>query len=417
MGEVKNGVAEIISLAVLILDQLWKAVFENYFFWIVLALVALQYRRIAKARENMFGIRGNTVFRDTAKATAYGVAGGLVGSYLLVMTGVNLTGLGINFLWPLALLLMLINPRFLCFSYAGGVIALCSLLLGEPNIDIPQLMGLIAILHLVESLLIYFSGHVGATPMFTKNSAGQMVGGFTLQKFWPLPIVAVAFLPGISGFTTLPPMPDWWPVIKFGHEFIPGMVGVLFPFVAGLGYGDLAIAHTPVEKSKMSARNLSIFSLVLLTLALLAPHFQLFKYLAALFAPLGHEAVIFIGQRTELNGKPIFIPPLRGVKVLEAVPNTAARNAGISSGDIIYAVNGEPINSKRDIETILWGRPDFVEIEYITHTKKEWKRAFARMKPHQPLGLIAVPEGDENMYTELRTQSLISRVLRKLWKS
>ncbi len=404
--------AETLSLTGLVLKELWKAVFNNFLFWVVLALVAFQYRRIAKARENLFGIRGNTVFKDTVMATGYGIIGGIAGSFLLVLTGVNLTGVGISYIWPLALFLMLVNPRFLCFSYAGGIIALSNLILGAPQVDIPQLMGLIAILHLVESLLISFSGHVGATPMFTKTASGHLVGGFTLQKFWPLPIVTVAFLPEASGFSLLPPMPDWWPVIKFGQGFEIGLIGTLIPFVAGLGYGDIALAHTPVEKSKMSARNLSIFSLILLLLALLASRYRLLEYVAALFAPLGHEAVIYLGQNTELKGKPIFVPPLRGVRVLEAVPYTAAQAAGIRSGDVIYAINGEPVNSKRDIETILWARPGLLEIEYITYLKKKWQRAIVRLKPHQPLGIIAVPEGDEAMYTEFNAQSLISRVLK-----
>ncbi|MFA5880915.1 MAG: PDZ domain-containing protein [Eubacteriales bacterium] len=407
----------ILSFISLILGQLWQAVFGSFLFWVVLALVAVQYRRIAKTRESFFGIKGNSVLIDIASATVYGIAGGIAGSFLLVLTGINLTGLGINYIWPLALLLMLINPRFLCFSYAGGIIALSNLLFGAPSVDVPQLMGLVAILHLVESLLINFSGHVGATPMFTKNASGQLVGGFTLQKFWPIPIVAIAFLSNPSDLALLPAMPDWWPLIKFDQGFALSAVGVLYPFVAGLGYGDLVLAHTPVEKSKMSARNLSIYSLILLVLALLASRYGLFKYLAALFAPLGHEAVIYIGQDTELRGKPIFIPPAKGVRVLEAVPNTAVQKAGIKSGDVIYAINGEGVNSKRDIETIIWARPSLLEIEYISYTQKKWQRAFINLRLNQPLGIIAVPEGDETMYTKINTRSLISRVIRKFRKA
>ncbi len=401
-------------LAKLISGELVRAVFGSFMFWVVLFFVAIQYRRIARMRESLFGIRGNTVLKDTATATLYGIIGGAVGSLLLVLTGIDINRLGIAYIWPLALFLMLINPRFLCFSYAGGIVALSKLLLGVPEVvDIPQLMGLVAILHLVESLLISFSGHQGATPMFTRNASGQLVGGFTLQKFWPLPLVAVAFLSGNPGYTLLPAMPGWWPAIRFGQEFPLAAVGVLVPFVAGLGYGDLALAHTPVEKSKMSARNLSIFSLILLVLSLLASRIPVFEYLAAIFAPLGHEVVIYIGQKTELGGKPIFVPPLRGVRVLEAVPNTAAQAVGIRSGDVIYAINGEAMNGKGDIERVLWGDPGFLEIEYVTHARKRWQRAMVRLRPHQPLGIIAVPEGDEGVYTEFANQSLISRLLKK----
>lgn len=405
----------ILDLAMLILDELRRGIFD-ILFWVVLGLVALQYRRIARTRESLFGIRGNTVLKDTATATLYGIIGGTAGSFLLVLTGINVMGLGIGYVWPLALLLLLINPRFLCFSYAGGIVALSNLLLGVPEVDIPQLMGLVAILHLIESILIYFSGHIGATPMFTKKPSGQIVGGFTLQKFWPLPIVAIALLPDPTGLTLLPSMPGWWPVIKIGEGFSFGLEAALLPFVAGLGYGDLAIAHTPVEKSKMSARNLSIYSFILIAFSMLASHYRVFAYLAVVFAPLGHEAVIFMGQNTELKGKPVFIPPLRGVRVLEAVPNNAAQTAGIRSGDIIYTINGNDINSKRDIEAIMYEHPALAEIEYITHAGRKWQRSVVRLKPYQSLGIIAVPEGYETMYTEFKDRNIITRIIGRLCK-
>lgn len=401
------------DLAGLIIVELGNAIFNGYF-WIVLALVAFQYHRIAKGRERLFGIKGSNVLKDTALATAFGLVGGLIGSVLLVLAGIDLMGLGIGYIWPLALFLMFINPRFLCFSYAAGIIAMFSLLFGVLEINIPHLMGLVAVLHLVESLLISFSGHVGAVPMYTKLKTGKIVGGFTLQKFWPLPIVALAFLPDFSGLTTLPKMPGWWPLIKLGSEFSLNPVGVLLPFVAGLGYGDLALAHTPVEKSKMSARNLSIYSMVLLLMALLASRYQLFLYIAALFAPLGHELVIYIGKYTEISGKPIFVPAGRGVRVLEAVPNSAAHKAGIESGDIIFSVNGVEVASKRDIEAVVWGSAGLLEMEFISHAGGNWQRTVARITPHLPMGIIAVPEGYETMYAEIANPVPLSGLWRRI---
>lgn len=407
---------EVISFVGLIISELGRAIFDNYFFWVVLALVAFQYRRIAKNREYLFGIVGNSVLKETALATAFGLAGGLACSFLLVFIGINVNGLGIAYIWPLALFLILISPRFLCFSYAGGIVALSSLVFGFPKVDIPQLMGLIAILHLVESLLIYLSGHTGATPMFTKTASGRLVGGFTLQKFWPLPIVAVGFFPHSLDLTILPSMPDWWPVIKYSQIFNIHAVGLLIPFVAGLGYGDLALAKTPLEKSKISARNLSIYSLVLFFLALAASRFHVFQYLAVLFAPLGHEAVIYIGQKTELRGTPVFVPPVVGVRVLEAVSNTPAIKAGIRPGDVIHAINRILVNSKRDVEQILLEKPRNVEIEYVSYADKKYKRASVQLHLNQPLGIIAVPEGDELVYSEMVNQSIFSRIIQRFRK-
>ena len=405
------------TLINLIFNEFMRAIFgEPYLFWVVMALVALQYRKIAKSRERLFGIRANTVVKDTLAATGFGLAGGLAASFLMVLTGVNLSALGISWLWGLALILMLISPRFLCFSYSGGIVAMTNLLFGLPDIDVPQLMGLIAILHLIESLLIYFSGHVGATPMYTKMADGRLVGGYSLQKFWPLPVVAIAILglPDAFAYSVLPPMPDWWPAIRFGQNFSANSVGVLIPVIVGLGYGDIALTRTPAEKSRMSAFHLSIFSVILLGLAILASRYPIFNFVAALFSPLGHEAVIFIGQRKEMLGRPLYVPPTQGVRVLEAVTDTPARKAGISSGDILYTINGYPVNSKTDIESILLADPRHMEIQFASRESNQWKRVSFNMQRYESMGIIPVPEGDETVYTEFKNRSLLGRVARKL---
>ena len=130
-----------------------------------------------------------------------------------MVLGISINDLGILYLWVLAVLLMLINPRFLCFSYAGGLLALFSLFTGYPKLNIPALMGLVAVLHLVESALILASGHSGSLPVYVRNRFGRVVGAFNLQKFWPVPLAIIAI--GYIG-PQLPRMPGWWPLLGTG---------------------------------------------------------------------------------------------------------------------------------------------------------------------------------------------------------
>lgn len=394
------------------------AAFQNPVFWVLVVLVGFQYRRIAKTRENLFGVRSGSVYKDTLVSAGHGVIGGIAGSYLLVLTGVTLDNVGIRYIWPLAVLMMLINPRFLCFSYAGGIVAVASLLLGNPaGINIPQLMALVAILHLVESMLILMGGHAGATPMFTKDRTGRIVGGFTLQKFWPIPIVAlvIAATQQIQGPEYLN-MPDWWPLIKTTANTGRDSTFMLVPVIAALGYGDLAVACTPEEKSRISARNLSLYSLVLLALAVLASRWTVFTWLAAFFAPLGHELIIYIGQNMEYRQKPVFIPPVRGVMVLEAVPGSPAGAVGLRSGDVIYAINGYQVNGKKDVDEILLYCPPLLELEYVSRQTGRWQRGIVRSLTYRPLGIIFVPEGDEGVYVEMKNVSLLRRLWEKIFK-
>ncbi|ADG83571.1 PDZ domain-containing protein [Thermincola potens] len=406
------------DVALRILEGIVQSIL-NPLFLVIVGLVGIQHRRIAKNRETFFGLRGGSVILDTFYSTVFGILGGIIGSFLLVLTGVSLDNIGVGYVWPLALFLMLINPRFLCFSYAGGIIGLTGVLFGyPPGVKVPQLMALIAILHMVESFLILVSGHRGAIPIYTRTKKSTaVVGGFTLQKFWPIPLMALTLVTTdmIDGQNVLqlPYLPDWGPLIKpyLGkHLFV---VPALMPVLAALGYGDMAIARTPRQKSRISARNLSIYSLILLGLALISAKYRFVQMLAALFAPLGHELVIYLGQRMELREEPVFTHTGDGVMVLEAVSHTLADDMGIMPGDVIYSINGIPVNSKADIEAVLILRPKYLQVEFLSRAKQRWQRKTALFKPNQVLGVIPVPQGYENTYMEMKSGGLLPKIWHK----
>jgi hypothetical protein len=104
-----------------LLPQIAMAVLQTLlqpFFWIVIVLVWLLYRRMQKTMEALFGVR-ESALSPVLTSLVYGIAGGLLGSVLIVVLGISINNLGILYLWGLAVLLMLVDPRFLCFSYAG----------------------------------------------------------------------------------------------------------------------------------------------------------------------------------------------------------------------------------------------------------------------------------------------------------
>src|SRR5690606_12129243 len=93
---------------------------------------------------------------------------------------------GILYLWMIALSLSLFNLRYLCFSYAGGIVALMNLIFGFPSINPIGIIALVGILHLVESLLIWLDGFSDAVPVFLKRKDGNIVGGYIMNRIWPL---------------------------------------------------------------------------------------------------------------------------------------------------------------------------------------------------------------------------------------
>ncbi|MGB9661762.1 MAG: PDZ domain-containing protein [Moorellaceae bacterium] len=382
----------------------------NPLFWLLVLLVAYQYRRVVRFKEELFGVRGEPVWQHALKATLHGVLGGLGGSLVMVLVGVSLSSIGINYLWALAILLMFISPRFLCFSYAGGIISLANLLWGWPQVDVPHLMGLVAVLHMVEAVLIRTSGPLGAVPVYIEHQ-GQVVGAFNMQKFWPIPIAALALVslpPWLSPGAAVP-MPDWWPLIRPAAMPEPGQaLFVVLPVLAGLGYGDVAITSSPEEKSKVSARNLAVYSVVLLFICILASRVRPVTWAAALFGPLGHEYTIWLGRQLEKRGTPIYVPGDRGAKVLDVLRHSAAGRLGLKSGDIILEVNGMPVRDRETLGLALGAVESKVEIRFYRPGEGE-HAAGTYKEADEPLGTILVPEPGDKPQVELSTRGWLLR--------
>lgn len=355
-----------------------------------------------------------------------------------MLLGLSLESIGIIYLWPLAIILLLFNPRFLCFAYAGGIIATFSLIIrflqpywpvlgeiglcqGIAQIHLPGLLALIGILHLTESFLIYFSGHLGSSPIYLKTPAGEVVGGYSLQRFWPLPLAGLwaqvvaessdILIGGIS-------MPDWWPLL--GEVMNPGsgeqVVYLLVPLVAGLGYSDLALSSSPQNKRKKTARNLAFYSILLSALAVISSFRPEALLPAALFAPLGHELVIKKGNEEEFAGRPLFrAGPEGGLKVLAVFPGSPAQKAGVEVGDRLVQVNDEPVNSEMDFGHLirLYYHRLFFKIrrdgrELDLHVQLD-------PQPASRVGLIFAPIGRTGAYVEIKQSSFWRNVRRRFF--
>ena len=169
----------------------------------------------------------------------------MIGSLTVMLLGISITEAGLIYVWPLALILALIHPHLMCFSYAGGIVALFSLMTGLLRIDVAGLMGLVAVLHFVESLLIYFAGHINATPVFVKNERHGIVGGFSLQEFWPVPIMLLTVITGDFPSMDVVQMPDWWPLIRPPAHILQNTQAIyLMLHGSSVGIRDIALTRT-----------------------------------------------------------------------------------------------------------------------------------------------------------------------------
>jgi hypothetical protein len=322
--------------------------------------------------------------------------------------------MGVEYLILISLALMLIEPRFLCFSYSGGLLSLAALIFGIKGIDVTGILMLVAILHLVESILIFFDGHRGAIPVFLERDDGSVVGGFTMQRYWPIPLVILLFMgfESAAGGDVIS-TPDWWPVVRpyIEPERLQQAMFQALPIAAILGYGEFTSACLPKDKCRRTSWKLAVFSLVLFGLSAASVHIYAFKYIAALFAPLAHEFILIREKRMERDMTPLFSNVPDGIRVLDTVPDGAAEAMGIVPGDIVVSVNNKPVTEEEDLEEFF---KEYVTFIWVGVKDREGTLRTLEYKNYKDgiddLDIIAVPRSTEGLATVRERKSFIKRM-------
>lgn len=403
--------------------QSFLGIFTGLVFWIPLLIVGLLYKKMTKVSLYLFGTAGEPPWRLTLLTATFGILGGFLGSCLLIIVGISVNEIGGIYLLFTALLLMLIQQRFLCFAYAGGVLSICSLLFGFPQLSVPHVMALVAVLHLIEAVLIYSTGSIYALPIYVATKEGRIVGGYNLQKFWPMPLVLLfaGVYPDPQIIKGVVSMPEWWPLLKPGFSALEGeIVYSLLAIPAILGYGDIAISAPPREKTRVAAWELAAYSVILLLLAIGASYYPFLVFPAAIFGPLGHELVIYLGQKREVGREPLYVPPPRGVKLLFVQRGSPLALAGVKAGDILLSLNGLAVNENQEIREIMAGFPEGfkdVELEYQAAATGKLKKVRVDFSEEPSRGYIPVPSWHTSAYLQVATSaSLLKKWWRKLHK-
>lgn len=356
------------------------------FFWLIVAIVWWQNKRLSKQKSRFFHLPEEKVWKKTLVSVTAGIFGGIIASMLMLILGVNVADIGIDYLWILALILALINPRFVCFAYSGGILAAINALFGVPFLSGAQVLALIGVLHFVEGVLVYLTGHRQAMPVYIKWHDGRIVGAFNMQSFWPIPLIALYLnQDSLLNFGEIIAMPDWWPLLPtylHGGFTLYMLAGVL----AALGYSDLAATEPIRVKTKRAAWQLLVYGMVMIELAFVSTKSSVIAFLAALAAPLGHELIINLGQRSEKRGEPIFVESPEGIRVLDVLENFPADKVGIKTDDIILSANGVIVHNYAELSGGAW------------LVKRRNKHFNVWMPASEEWGIIPVPRFERGSY-------------------
>lgn len=392
--------------------------FISYIFWIIVLLVYSQYKRVETMEVGIHGIALNKALPQTLQAIGYGLVGGILGTLIMVYIGVSPYTTSFGSLLALALALYLIHPRFVCFSYAAAILSLLSLATGWPHLYVPGVVAIVAVLHVTESFLMLVSGASCSTPLYVRNRVGRVVAGFSLQRFWPIPL-AVLVLGTMPEVGEAIPMPDWWPLV-LPPASVPldasDLAFLIFPVVAALGYSDVAITMPPGQKCRRSALNLAIYSVILLLLAIASSRNPAIQWGAALFSGIGHEAVVHLGSRRELRGHAYLSAPARGVMVLDVIPESPAERAGLRTGDVVRRVDGDEVNCLYDLRRALDLAGEHVHLAVVGDRGEGEVRYLRSALWEGTLGAIFVPEPGSGFHVEMGSQMPLKRLIRRFRK-
>ncbi len=398
-----------------ILWQMGTLVFTPAF-WLMVGIVYLQVRRRAKIKEEMFQIQHTPVVGPVAATVAAGLAGGVFSSVLLLLLGVSVTEIGLAQMWVLALLLILIRQRFFCFAYAGGLISVSHCMVHWPSIQVEQVLGLVAVLHFTEAFLVLFTGYRGALPLYLRDQSGNMTGGFLMQMTWPLPMLMLFPVDGPAaqmqtGFFLFP---DWWPVLN--HGAVDNMIFMMVPVFVAIGYSDIAVCHNITQRVKQSAGLLFLYSGILLLLVVLTEGRGLWQLVPALFAPLGHEAMILYGKQTEQCWQGYYRAPKKGIFILDVQPGSPAAMAGLRREDRIYGLNGQPVENRQQFMEQQFLLSAEVLVEYVRHNKRNHCRM--QMKAWNQPGILMAPDESCCIYWEIdKDEGLLKLLYKKFEKT
>lgn len=328
---------------------------KSPFFIVIFLIIYYQYYKIGDLEKNILG-RKNSPLVKTIVSTLFGIIGGIIATVSFIYLGVVVVPRDFMYILIIAILLSMINPRYMCFSYGGSIISLISIIFKYPVLEVSQIMVVVAVLHIVESILIILEGDRNRLPVYFEFDH-EIVGGFNMNRFWPLPFV-----------------------IFIGE-------GLIHPItlMAILSYGDFTVSSLPSKKTIKTGIILLLYSTILLLLIKIFPE----QWIAPLFALVGHEFIILFNSYREKKKIHVFTSPLKGLRVLEATPKGLAYKIGIRPGDIIISINDIEIKDDKDIEDIESLNLKYFKIKFFNKKKGIIIKKYEGNR--KTLGIVIVP--------------------------
>jgi hypothetical protein len=386
--------------------ELLDAIFFDYRFlpvYIIIAfIIKMKYGRYMEFENNMHTMytRPARTAREIVEEIVFaGLVAGFLGSLASVIAGIVLDVQVLNYLLIITVILAVINTRLASVSYAGGILSLLAFVFRTPGVHIPSLLMLTALMRIIESALIYYSGSRGYIPVYIRHEE-QIAGAFLMQKHWPVPVVFIIHLASGAFNNSIEPLAgSWWPLFR-PEAVQTGVLALGMDCVIGLlAYSDITLTKQPEKKSRETALKHLCCGALLSAMAFLSTGSGFFAAAGVIFALVSHESIYLYGRWRERREKPLFLSVRRGLKVFDVFPGGHAQKMGICRGDIILSVNNRDIQTEEGLKAALESCPSYLWIDVLDR-KGLQKTLEYRCYPEglAELGILTVPREREVTY-------------------
>lgn len=321
----------------------------------------IKNRRISIVQKMTIGESLNSPLELTLSQIVLGIIAGALGSLILSILGISFyENSGIEFVFMISILMLFYKPKFVDFAYSSTILAIFSLVINTLSnlinkksfitVDILSLMIFIGVIYVIQGILIIVDGSRGAIPVFTSKE-GKIIGGFSLNRYWALPIAVFMIFSGqISAGTTMN-TPNWWPIINHTNmiNILATAMIAAIPFYGVIGFSAVTFTKKKKEKTLSSGLISLIYGISVIGIAQLSRFGMIGQILTIVYVPLAYEGILRYQKRNESKGDYIYVSDEEGISVLEVAPSSPAFEAGIRRGDKIIAINDEEVKSEIDI--------------------------------------------------------------------
>ena len=377
-----------------ILTGIGKLFLNPLFYWIIVLLALMGWRRIKKERRQ-FGTKIYPFFTECQGTMFISIVFSIIISLVAILVGMVMSFEAIV-LFVIVTIIVSMTGRtsLLSASYTLGITFVLLLLLPYVNIGpleayvnfqdvtIIQLLTLTLLMSLLlfaEALLV--STKKGATfPEIELGSRGKWIGQHRIKRAVFIPFFVL--LPVGQADLVLPVFP-YFEVAGTGYSLI------LLPFIIGTNYtvrGEL-----PVQAIKKLGLATWLVSVIVLLITLVSFYFPYVSIIAFLVAIIGKEWITYHFKKKDKYKRAIFTPLDEGVKVLALLPGSPAHRLEIKVGETIKKVNGQPIKTVNAFYEALQNSGAFFKLDIIDlQGEVRFIHSALYEEDHHELGVIFV---------------------------